>query len=276
LSGADTAGVAQRGERRIAEAFARARAESRAALIVYLTGCYPDPTTSRACFEAAVAAGADVLEIGIPFSDPMMDGPVIQASNQHVLDSGTTVADQMALIRDLDVEVPTVVMTYVTIADTRGYARFAAECAEADVSGVILPDLPVPEADEWRRQARAHELATIFLASSVSTDERLAAIGAASSGWVYAAGLLGVTGVKAVATDATRLLVERLRPHTDLPVAVGIGVRDRRSAAEVARFADGVIVGSAVVEAAGAGDPAGAPGRVATLVAELRAGVERR
>jgi tryptophan synthase alpha chain len=268
--------AATAGDLRIAEAFARARGEGRAALIVYLTGCYPDPETSRACFAAAVDAGADVLEVGIPFSDPMMDGPVIQASNQHVLDAGVTVADQLALARALPPSVPTVAMTYVTIADTRGYARFAAECADAGVAGVILPDLPVPEADDWRRHARARGLATIFLASSVSTDDRLAAIGAASTGWVYAVGLLGVTGVKAVAMDTTRALVERLRRHTDLPVAVGIGVKDRASAAEVAAFADGVIVGSAVVSAAGAGDPAGAPARVASLVAELRAGVEGR
>lgn len=265
------------GAGRIGEAFARARAEHRAALVVYLTACYPDATVSRACFEAAVDAGADVLEIGLPFSDPMMDGPIIQAANQHVLDAGTTVSDELALVASLShLDVPKLAMTYVTIADTRGYARFADECADAGLSGLILPDLPVPEAGPWLTEARRRGLATVFLASSVSTDERLDAIAAASSGWVYATGLMGVTGVKAVAGDVTRELVARVRARTDQPVAVGIGVRDRTSAAEVAAYADGVIVGSSVVRAAGDGDPAEAPERVAALVRELRAGVADR
>ncbi|MFO7779381.1 MAG: tryptophan synthase subunit alpha [Nitriliruptoraceae bacterium] len=271
------ADVSTRGPDRIAAAFARAAAEDRAALVIYLTAAYPDLATSRACFEAAVEAGADVLEVGLPFSDPMMDGPIIQAANQHVLDTGIAVSDQLALVADLGhLDVPKLAMTYVTIADTRGYAAFAAELAAADVSGVILPDLPVAEATAWLEAAEGHGLATVFLASSVSTEERLAAIGRASSGWVYAAGLLGVTGVKSVAGDVTRELVGRVRRHTDLPVAVGIGVRDRSSAAEVARYADGVIVGSAVVRAVGDGDAAGAPDRVAALVRQLRSGVADR
>jgi tryptophan synthase alpha chain len=264
------------GHRHIAGAFARARAEDRAALIVYLTAAYPDPATSRACFEAAVEAGADVLEVGIPFSDPMMDGPTIQAANQHVLDAGTSVREQLELIGSLaHLEVPKLVMTYVTIADTRGYRRFAEECAAAGVAGVILPDLPAPEAAPWLEAAAEHGLATVFLASSVSSDARLDELTAVSSGWVYATGLLGVTGVKSVATDVTQQLVDRVRARTELPVAVGIGVRDRDSAAEVAAYADGVIVGSAILKAAGDGDPSGAPERVRQLVAELRAGVER-
>jgi len=265
------------GAQRIQAAFDRAKAEDRAALIVYLTSCFPDREVSAACFEAAVEAGADILEVGVPFSDPMMDGPIIQAANQQVLDAGVRVADHLELIRSLaHLAVPKLVMTYVTIADTRGYAAFADECAEAGLSGVILPDLPVPEADAWRHEADRAGLATVFLASSVSTDERLDAIGAASQGWVYAVGLLGVTGVKGVAQDVTRELVERIRPRTQVPVAVGIGVKDRASAAEVAAYADGVIVGSSVVKAAADGDPAGAPERIAALVRELRAGVERR
>ncbi|MCC5948294.1 MAG: tryptophan synthase subunit alpha, partial [Nitriliruptoraceae bacterium] len=131
----------------MAAAFARARAEDRAALVVYLTAGFPDLATSKACFEAAAEAGADILEIGIPFSDPMMDGPVIQAANQVVLDAGIGVSAQLQLVRDLDhLDVPKLAMTYVTIADTRGYGPFADELADADLSGVILPDLPVAEA----------------------------------------------------------------------------------------------------------------------------------
>ncbi len=265
------------GAEALSAAFDRARAEQRAALVIYLTACYPDVATSRACFEAAAQAGADVLEIGLPFSDPMMDGPIIQAANQQVLDKGHGVDDQLALAASLDVgDVPRVAMTYVTIAATRGYDAFAHRCAAAGLAGVILPDLPVPEADAWRTAAGSAGLATIFLASSESTDERLAAIGAASQGWVYATGLLGVTGVHTVADEATRKLVGRVRDHTSLPVAVGIGVKDRSSAAAVAEYADGVIVGSAIVAVVGEGDPASAPDRVAQLVGELRAGVERR
>ena len=258
-------------------AFDRAAAQDRAALVIYLTATYPDPVTSQACMEAAVEAGADILEVGLPFSDPMMDGPTIQAANQHVLEAGRTIADQLAFVAGLrHLDVPKLAMTYVTIADTRGYERFADECADAGLSGVILPDLPAPEADPWLRAARRRGLATVFLASQVSTDERLAAIAQVSTGWVYAAGLLGVTGVRSLTGEVTSQLVTRIRAHTDLPVAVGIGVKDRESAAEVARFADGVIVGSAVIDAAGDGDPAGAPDRVHALVSELRSGVADR
>ncbi|MEX1178208.1 MAG: tryptophan synthase subunit alpha [Nitriliruptor sp.] len=269
--GTDTTGHAA-----IARAFARAADEDRAALIVYITAGYPDATTSRACFEAAVEAGADIIEVGLPFSDPMMDGPVIQAANQTVLDAGFTLSDQLALVGELThLDVPKLAMTYVTIADTRGYDRFARECAGVGLSGVILPDLPVPEAGDWLSAAGDAGLATVFLASSVSSDDRLDALAAASSGWVYATGLMGVTGVKGVAHDLTRELVERVRARTELPVAVGIGVKDAASAAEVAAYADGVIVGSAILQAAGGGDPGSAPARVGALVRELRAGVER-
>jgi tryptophan synthase alpha chain len=265
------------GPDRIARAFARARDEDRAALVIYLSAGYPDPDTSLACFHAAAEAGADLLEVGIPFSDPMMDGPVIQQANQHVLDSGQSVTDHLALCTLLtaELDVPALAMTYVTIADARGYDAFAEACAAAGLAGVILPDLPAREGDDWRGAAAVYDLATVFLASSVSTDERLDAIARVSSGFVYAAGLLGVTGVKQVAQDDTRVLVERIRARTDTPVAVGIGVKTADDARAVAAYADGVIVGSAVVHAIGDGDPAGAPERVGALVRELRQGCDR-
>jgi tryptophan synthase alpha chain len=272
-----TVAASATGAAAVTAAFARARDEGRAALVIYLTACYPDPATSRACFEAAVEAGADVLELGLPFSDPMMDGPVIQAANQHVLDAGHGVTAQLELAASLrHLEAPKLAMTYVTIADTRGWQRFADECADAGLSGVILPDLPVAEAGPWLDAARARDLATVFLASSVSTDARLDAITRTSTGFVYATGLLGVTGVKGVAQDEAATLVERVRTRTGTPVAVGIGVRDRASAAGVAAYADGVIVGSSVVRAVADGDPGGAPQRVAALVRELREGVAER
>jgi len=269
--------TATRGADRIAAAFAAARDEDRAALIVYLTAGYPDVETSVACLRAAVENGADIIEVGLPFSDPIMDGPVIQAANQVVLDSGLGLEGQLAVAKEglADSTVPGVAMTYVTVADTRGYARFAADCASIGLDGVILPDLPVTESDAWRLACAEEGLAPVFLASSVSTDERLDAIAAASAGWVYAIGLLGVTGVNGVDDGPTRLLVERLRERTDLPIAVGIGVRDRATAREVASFADGVIVGSAVLRTIADGPLAGAAARVGQLVAELRSGMER-
>ena len=271
------AGSDGRGSGRIAAAFARASAEERAALIVYLTAGYPDPETSRACIRAAVEAGADIIEIGLPFSDPIMDGPTIQAANQVVLDAGIGLEAQLSIARDAlaGADVPAVAMTYVTVADTRGYARFAADCSSAGLDGVILPDLPVLESDAWRQAAEDEGLATVFLASSVSSPDRLDAIAGSSAGWIYAIGLLGVTGVDAVDDGPTRELVGRLRERTTTPVAVGIGVRDRDTARSVASFADGVIVGSAVLRAVADGAPRSAPERVRTLVAELRSGVTR-
>lgn len=262
------------GEQAIADAFARAKQENRAALIVYYTAGFPNPDIARACFTAAVENGADILEIGLPFSDPIMDGPIIQQANQVVLDAGIRINAQLELIRSLaHLPVPKVVMTYITIADTRGYESFAAECAAAGVDGVILPDLPANEAARWCQACEQAGIAPIFLASSVSTDERLDDIVAASRGWVYAAGLLGVTGVNAVSDDITRHLVDRVRQRTSLPVAVGIGVKDRNSANAVASYADGVIVGSAVIAAAQDGDPLLAPQRVGAVVKELAEGV---
>ena len=266
-----------RGSGRIAEAFARAAAEDRAALIVYLTAGFPDPETSRACIRAAVEAGADIVEVGLPFSDPIMDGPTIQAANQVVLDAGIGLREQLAVASDAlaGSDVPAVAMTYVTVADTRGYARFAQDCADAGLDGVILPDLPVLDAVAWREAAEQHGLATVFLASSVSSDERLDAIAAASGGWIYAIGLLGVTGVKGVDDAPTRELVARLRARTSTPVAVGIGVRDRDTAHSVAAFADGVIVGSALLRTVMDGSVGDAPQQVGALVAELRSGMVR-
>lgn len=266
------------GPARIGAVFARARDEDRAALVIYLPANFPDPDTSLQCMRAAVDAGADVIEVGFPFSDPMMDGPTIQRANQHVLDAGHTVSDHLVLAAALTaaVDVPALCMTYVTIADARGYERFAEQCAAADLAGVILPDLPASEGDDWRAAAAPHDLATVFLASSVSTEARLDAIAERSTGFVYAAGLLGVTGVKDVSQDDARGLVERLRARTETPVAVGIGVKTAANAREVAAYADGVIVGSAAVQVVADGDPAGAPDRLAALVAELRSGCEGR
>ncbi|MGH3443005.1 MAG: tryptophan synthase subunit alpha [Nitriliruptorales bacterium] len=261
---------------RIREAIGAANSEGRAALLIYLPVGYPDLATSEECLVAAAEAGADVLEVGFPFSDPIMDGPTIQAATQAALDQGVRVADDLALSERVTkrVDVPALVMTYYTIPDVRGITTFAAEAVGAGLSGAILPDLPADEADPWLGAAAEAGLETVFLAAATSDDARLDAIARASTGFVYATGLLGVTGVKDV--DAgTAALVERIRRHTDGPVCVGVGVKTPDHARDVAAYADGVIVGSAVVKVVGEGDAAGAPERVAELVSSLRRGVER-
>lgn len=261
---------------RIRTAIEAANRDGRAALLIYLPVGYPDLATSEECLVAAAEAGADVLEIGFPFSDPIMDGPTIQAAAQTALDQGVRVADDLALCARVTkrVDVPALVMTYYTIPDVRGLPRFAAEAAEAGLSGAILPDLPADEARPWLDAAVGAGIETVFLAAATSDDDRIAAIARASTGFVYATGLLGVTGVKDV-DASTSALVDRIRRHTDGPVCVGVGVKTPDHARDVGSYADGVIVGSAVVKVAGDGDPAGAPERVAELVRGLRAGVER-
>ncbi|MDQ4131174.1 MAG: tryptophan synthase subunit alpha, partial [Actinomycetota bacterium] len=212
-------------EDRVRDALERAKAEERAGLICYLPAGYPDLEMSEACLRAAAAAGADLLEVGFPFSDPVMDGPIIQAANQTALDQGITVDDDLALCERLTaaVDVPALVMTYYTIPAARGLDTFASDAAAAGLAGAILPDLPADEADEWVERASARGLSTVFLAAPTSSDRRLDAIVSISSGFVYATSVLGVTGVRDALSDA-RMLVGRIQERTELPVAVGIGV----------------------------------------------------
>ena len=262
---------------RVSDAIRRANDEGRAALVIYLPAGYPDMDTSRACLEAAVEGGADLLEVGFPYSDPLMDGPTIQAANQTALGRGYTPVDDLAMCRQLTdaVDVPVLLMTYFNLAwhfgGTDRLEDFAAAAAGAGLSGAILPDLPADEGGPWAGIAAAHDLATVFLAAPTSADERLAAVGECSTGWVYATSTLGVTGERTSLSGLAQPLVRRIRAHTDKPVAVGIGVTTGEHARELAAFSDGVIVGSAVVTAAGEGGPHA----VKTLVAELAQGCRR-
>lgn len=261
----------------VAETVRGANDDGRAALVIYLPAGYPDMETSRACLEAAAEAGADLLEVGFPYSDPLMDGPVIQAACQAALEQGYTPADDFAMCAKLTaaVDVPALVMTYYNLAWHYGgverLTAFAADAAQAGLAGTILPDLPAEEGGPWTAAAAAAELATVFLAAPTSTEERLRAVAEATTGFVYATSTLGVTGVRQSLSGLAGPLVQRLREVTDKPVCVGIGVSTAAHAAEVAAFADGVIVGSAVVRAAGEGGPEA----VAALVRELAAGCRR-
>ncbi|HUG84251.1 MAG TPA: tryptophan synthase subunit alpha [Euzebya sp.] len=261
----------------VTEAIRAANAQGRAALIIYLPAGYPDMDGSRACMEAAFEGGADLIEVGFPYSDPLMDGPVIQAANQVALDAGYTPVDDFAMCRRLTaaIDVPAVVMTYFNIAwhfgGTDRLEDFAAAAVDAGLAGTILPDLPAIEGGPWLAIAARLGLETVFLTSPTSTAERIAAVAEASTGFVYATSTMGVTGVRESLSDRARPLVARMRAVTDKPVCVGIGVTTPDHAREVAAFADGVIVGSAAVRAAGQGGPAA----VKSLVADLAAGVRR-
>ncbi len=258
----------------VARAVRAANAQGRAALVVYLPAGYPDMATSQACLEAAADAGADLLEVGFPYSDPLMDGPTIQAACQVALDQGYTPRDDLAMCADLTqrTAVPALVMTYYNLVWHYGGVdrldHFAADAAAAGLTGAILPDLPAAEGQPWARAAAAHGLDTVFLAAPASREQALDAIAQVTTGFVYATSTMGVTGARTALGADAQPLVERLRARTDKPVCVGLGVSNRAQAAEVAGFADGVIVGSAVVRAAGEG---GAPA-VAELVADLAAG----
>ncbi len=245
----------------VAQRIAAVNAEGRAALIVYLPAGYPDMDTSQACIEAAVEGGADLIEVGLPYSDPLMDGPIIQAANQVAMGHGYTPADDLAMCGRLTaaIDVPAVAMTYYNIAwhydGVDQLEAFADACAEAGLAGTILPDLPADEGVTWCKVSAAHGLETVFLTSPSSSDEWIAGVVEASTGFVYATSTMGVTGVRQSLSERARPLVDRIRPLTDKPVCVGIGVTLPEHAEEIAGFADGVIVGSAVVKAAGEGGP---------------------
>lgn len=263
---------------KVEQAIRAANDEGRAALIIYLPAGYPDMETSQECLEAAVEGGADVIEVGFPYSDPLMDGPIIQAANQVALEAGYTPFDDVAMCERLNrlIDVPALAMTYYNIAwhfgGTGRLAEFADACAAAGLAGVILPDLPAAEGGPWRQIAGPADLETIFLASPSSTDQRLQAVADISTGFIYATSTMGVTGVRQSLSERAEPLVQRIRALTDKPVCVGIGVSTPEHAEEVSRFADGVIVGSAAVRAAGAKGPKD----VKNLVKDLADGVRRK
>jgi tryptophan synthase alpha chain len=234
--------------RSTSEAFAKARAEGRAALVGYLPAGFPDVEGGIEALRTMVEHGCDVIEVGLPYSDPVMDGPTIQAAAQQALEGGTRTADVLRTVEAVAATgAPVVVMTYWNPVVRYGVERFAADLASAGGSGLITPDLVPDEAGEWVAAADAHDLDKIFLVAPSSTDDRLRATTAACRGFVYATAVMGVTGARESTSALAAPLVERTRAVTDLPVAVGLGVSNGAQAAEVARHADGVIVGSAFV-----------------------------
>ena len=213
-------------------------------LVPYITGGLSGWETA---VRSAVANGADAIEIGIPFSDPVMDGPIIQAASERALQAGATPLSILDQVRNLDVDVPLVVMCYFNTVHAMGLERFAGALAQAGVSGAIIPDLPLEEVGEWAGQADARGIETILLAAPTAPDERLPRIVERCRGFVYAVGLLGVTGERAELSSTATNIAQRLKKVTDLPVLVGVGVSNAEQAREAVRVADGVIQGASVV-----------------------------
>ncbi|OEJ31565.1 tryptophan synthase subunit alpha [Streptomyces subrutilus] len=257
---------------------AKAKSEDRAALVAYLPAGFPTVDGGVEAVKAVIAGGADVVEIGLPHSDPVLDGPVIQTADDIALRGGVKIADVIRTVREAHeaTGAPVLVMTYWNPIDRYGVERFTAELAAAGGAGCILPDLPVQESALWREHAGKHGLATVFVVAPSSRDERLATITAAGSGFVYAASLMGVTGTRASVGAEAKELVGRTRKTTDLPVCVGLGVSNPEQAREVAGFADGVIVGSAFVKLLlDAPDLPAGLAAVRSLAGELAEGVRR-
>lgn len=213
-------------------------------LVPYLTGGLGEWASY---LRAAAAAGADAIEVGVPFSDPVMDGPVIQEASERALRAGATPVTILDELARADVGVPTAVMTYANLVDRAGWQRFAASLAAAGVSAAILPDIPLEETGPWCEAADAAGVETVLLAAPTAPDDRLERIVARSRGFVYAVGLLGITGERAELADSATRIASRLKQVTDLPVLVGVGISTPEQAVEVCEVADGVVVGSALV-----------------------------
>ncbi len=256
------------------------RTEGRSALVGYLPVGFPDVATSIAAMRAMVDAGVDVVEVGLPYSDPVIDGPTVAEAARRALAGGARVDDVFTAVEAVAATgTPTLVMTYWNPVERLGVDRFAARLADAGGSGLITPDLLPDEGQEWHEASSAHRLDRVYLVAPSSSDARLAMTARASSGFLYATSVMGVTGSRAQTSSAAPRLVARVREVTDLPVGVGLGVSDGRQAAEVAGFADLVIVGSALVrrlldaEADDAEDAAAGVAAVETLTAGLADGV---
>jgi tryptophan synthase alpha chain len=261
----------------VAPVLQRCREEGRAALVGYLPVGFPTVDGSVEAMRVLVESGVDIVEIGIPYSDPVMDGPVIQDAAVRALARGVRVRDAFPAARAVvDHGAAALVMTYWNPVLRHGVERFAAELAEAGGSGLITPDLIPDEAGEWIEAADRHDLDKVFLVAPSSTPDRLVTVTSACRGFVYATAVMGVTGARARVGDAAEDLVARTRAVTDLPVCVGLGVSTGEQAAEVGRFADGVIVGSALVRCLTEA-PSESEGlaRLGKLATELADGVRR-
>jgi tryptophan synthase alpha chain len=261
----------------LGEMFARTRAQGRAALIGYLPAGFPSVPGAVAAMRAMVKGGVDAVEVGLPYSDPLLDGPTIQAAVDHALTNGVTTNDVFDTVRQVaDTGVPTMVMSYWNPIERFGVDRFADALLAAGGAGVITADITPDEAGEWVNASDRVGLARVFLVAPSSTEARIELTTASTTGFVYAAAVMGVTGARTQVGSAAQSLVERTKRATQLPVCVGLGVSSGEQAAEIARYADGVIVGSAFVRALFDAESVDAGvDAVRALAANLRTGIDR-
>jgi tryptophan synthase alpha chain len=238
---------------RISTRFAKLRADKQAGLVAYVSAGDPDLATGYEILKGLPKAGADVIELGMPFTDPMADGPSIQLAGQRALKAGMTVDRTFDMVRRFrketgDNDTPILLMGYYNLVYQRGPERFCKEAAEAGVDGFILVDLPPEEADELKPHAAKYGIDTVMLTAPTTDDNRLPAVLKYSAGFVYFVSVLGITGTKSATEDAVRTHVARIRRHTDLPIGVGFGIKTPEQAAAVARHADAAVVGTAIVD----------------------------
>ncbi len=260
---------------RLHQAFANARKTGRKLLIPYITAGDPRPGATVSLMHALVQAGADVLEVGVPFSDPMADGPVIQAACERALAHNTSLRDILGMVqtfRTQDMQTPVVLMGYLNPVEAMGYAEFARAAQEAGVDGVLIVDLMPEESEILLSLLRQHQMDSVYLVAPTTTSSRMAEIARQASGYLYYVSLKGVTGANRLDVGSVAQKVKELRQHTALPIAVGFGIRDAESAAAVGAVADAVVVGSALVSLIGqlAADEAVMQREVMQVVASMR------
>ena len=229
--------------------FIKTKSENRAALIGYLPAGFPTQKESKLIVKAMIDGGVDAIEIGYPYSDPIMDGPVIQAASEQAISNGAGVEEVFDLLKtSVGYGVPSVVMSYWSPIEKYGSAKFASAVSAAGGSGVITPDLTIEESELWKSQAKNESINRIYVVAPSTSDERLAKVTSECSGFIYAASLMGVTGARTTVSVNASALVDRIRISSDTSVAVGLGVSNKEQASEVAAYADGVIVGSAFIK----------------------------
>ena len=265
---------------RIAERFAELKKNQRTALVPYITAGDPQPDTTVPVLHAMVEAGADMLEIGVPFSDPMADGPVIQAACERALVHHVSLHQVLDMVREFrqkDSTTPIILMGYLNPIEVWGYRDFAKAAGEAGVDGVLTVDMPPEEADELTALLQANGIDAIFLLAPTSGEDRIQKVVGMASGFIYYVSFKGVTGANRLDTDAVATKVNEVRQYTDLPLGVGFGIRDPETAAQVAKIADAVVVGSVLVSkmAELADSPEAIPAALASTIAELRAAIDQ-
>ena len=258
---------------RIAATFARLKEEGRVALMPYLTVGYPDFETTEVALPALVRSGADLIEIGMPFSDPLMDGPTIQRTNQIAIASGfktTMMFDATRRMREEGIETPIILMGAFNPILRYGTERFIADCAAAGIDGLIIPDLPPEESEEIAEACRRHGRDLIWLVAPTSSDERIADIAGRASGFIYCISLTGITGARTSLQEGLSEYIARVRRHTDLPLAIGFGISRAEHVAQVAAVADGAIVASAMLNRVAEVEDRPIPERIAAIETFLR------